>query len=92
MVFLVDIIYGLIDPHVHGLYELCQRFSPEVVQEFDTQRKLPWDREYYEWSSGIDDIKEFYDVDAIPEVMHPWLLKFEPMPWGIEVRNRWDSA
>lgn len=84
-----DDLYGLVDPHAHGLYELCRRFSPDVVQEFDAQRKLPWDREYFAWSSEIDNVTEFYETDAIPEIMHPLLLKFEPMPWGIDVRQRW---
>ena len=84
-----DDLYGLIDPHAHGLYELCYRFSPDVVHEFDTQRKLPWDCEYHAWSESVDHVSDHFDRDAIPELMHPLLLNFSPLPWGADVRKRW---
>jgi len=84
-----DELYCLIDPHAHGLYELCRRFSPDIVREFDVERKLPWDREYFEWLSTVDDISEHIDTAAIPEVMHPLIVTFQPIPWGAAVRERW---
>lgn len=84
-----DELYGLIDPHALGLYELCRRFSPTVVADFDVERKLPWDREYFTWSQDVDDLSVHYDVDSIPEVIWPYLLDFEPIPWGPDVLANW---
>lgn len=87
-----DELYGLIDPHAHGLFDLCRRFSPDVVKDFDTQRKLPWDREYFDWASRIDDIVCHFQIDKIPDIMRPLLLQFEPIPWGKDVLSRWHST
>jgi hypothetical protein len=84
-----DEIYGLIDPHAMGLFELCRRFSPKVVEEFDVERKLPWDRGYFAWSQQVDDISVHFDVEAVPPLIRPYLFDFEPIPWGEELRANW---
>lgn len=53
-------------------------------------RKLPWDREYFSWSQGVSDISDYFDGN-VPEVMRPYLLDFEPIPWADEVLANWHS-
>ena len=86
-----DDLYGLIDPHAHGLYELCKRFSPDVVVEFDVDRKLPWDREYFKWISNLNNVADHLEADKIPDQVRPLLFEFQPLSWGPKVRERWNS-
>lgn len=85
-----DELYGLIDPHALDNYELCRQFSTSLVDDFDVERKLPWDREYFRWSQEVNDISDQFDGD-VPEVIRPYLLDFEPISWGKEVLANWHS-
>lgn len=62
-----------------------------MVADFDVESKLPWDREYFTWSQDVDDLSVHYGVDSIPEVMRPFLLNFEPIPWGPDVLASWHA-
>lgn len=81
-----------VDVNAFGLYELIKQFSPELVSEFDTTRKGPWDAEYFQWSQQVDDISKHYEINSIPEVLSPHLLDFEPLEWGAWVRENWDQT
>ncbi len=87
-----DELYGLVDPHALGLYELCRRFDPLVVAEFDLGRKLPWDQEYHGWSQQIADISDHFNVTDVPETIGRFLFRFETIPWGKQVLANWHSA
>ncbi len=62
-----DEIYSLVDPHAIGLYETCRVYSSDLVAEFDTGRKLPWDSEYYSWLQSCDTI-----ADHLIAMLCPW--------------------
>ncbi len=81
-----------VDVTALALYELIQQFSPELVAEFDTSRKGPWDAEYVEWTRQVDDISEHYEVSSIPEVLRTHLLEFQPLEWGAWVRENWNQT
>ena len=39
----------IISFHAHALAELAYWVSPKLLADFDVDRPLPWDREYYHW-------------------------------------------
>ena len=84
-----DEVYRLVDPHAIGLYELCRSYSPQVVADFDTSRKLPWDQGYYEWLQTCDDITVHFEEDAVPEELRSLLIELEPLQWGAGVREKY---
>ena len=86
-----DELYGLIDPHAMGLFELCRRYAPEVVADFDVAGNLPWDREYFLWTQQTNDIRDHFEVSSVPDVMRPYILDFKPIAWGQAVLANWNA-
>ncbi len=84
-----DEIYSLVDPHAIGLYETCRVYSSDLIAEFDTGRKLPWDSEYYSWLQSCDTIADHLDRNAVPLELRPLLLELKSLEWGPAVRANW---
>ena len=84
-----DEIYALVDPQAIGLYETCRLYSSDLVAEFDTGRKLPWDSEYYSWLQNCDNIADHLDHNAVPLELRPLLLELKLLEWGPSVRENW---
>jgi len=84
-----DDIYRLVDPHAIGIYELCRLYSPRAVGDFDTTRKLPWDREYHEWLQTCDDITVHFEKDRVPDEVRSLVVELQPLEWAAQVRKNW---
>jgi hypothetical protein len=77
-----DEVYRLVDPHATGLFELCRRYRPELVDTFDVNRGLPWDAGYYEWLTTCDDISCHLDREAVPADIRPQIVDLQPLEWA----------
>jgi hypothetical protein len=49
--FRIDRLEKIISLEAHGLYRLAERIDGGLVRDFDTERRIPWDREFHAWSS-----------------------------------------
>lgn len=51
----------------HGMYRLAERIDPKLVRKFNTERDLPWDREFHAWSTGRSPTLKVGDFGDCPE-------------------------
>ncbi len=80
---------GLIDPFAIGIYELAKAYAPSAVEEFDTTRRLPWDAEYHQWLSGVEDVQDLYELPELPNLIEEAMTNTNPMPWAKQIRETW---
>jgi hypothetical protein len=48
----IDPMEKILSLQAHGMYRLAERIDPKLVRKFNTERDLPWDREFHAWSNG----------------------------------------
>lgn len=83
-----DDMMGLIDPHAIGLHELAHERFPEVTASFDVERKLPWDREYFQWLRDHNDIRDCYEPFDAPDWMRRSIFDMDGLEWALSVRAK----
>lgn len=86
-----DEIDGLIDVHALGLVHLSARFKPEITSSLDTGHRLPWDGEYFEWSTTVGRLIDYFEFPNLPDWLEPHLVKMERIDWGDKIRQQWSS-
>lgn len=84
-----DEIDGLIDVHAVGLFHMSARFNPAITASFENQHRLPWDREYFEWSTTIGGLDDYFDFPKVPDWLEPHLVRMEKIEWGDKIRRQW---
>lgn len=82
-------ICKIISLETHGMYELCRWYDPTLVQEFDTERKLPWDTDLCDWVRQNEGKPTFHDVSRLSPVLQHWL---EELPLGNGRDHFWPGA
>jgi hypothetical protein len=80
-------VYRLVDPHAHGLFELCLQYRPGVATGFDTDRGLPWDSEYSQWLRTTADLSAHFEPESVPEDIRSALIDLGPLPWAEAFRQ-----
>lgn len=68
-------LFKAISLESHGVYELARWYDPELVAKVDTERKLPWDREFYAWVREHQGKPPFPDVSENSPLLQQWLEK-----------------
>jgi hypothetical protein len=48
----IDPMEKILSLQAHGMFRLAERIDPKLVRKFNTERDLPWDREFHAWSTG----------------------------------------
>jgi len=86
-----DEIEGLIDVHALGLFQISARFNPEITAAFDTAHRLPWDSEYFNWSTTISGLDDYFDFPKVPDWLETHLVGMERLDWGEKIRRQWQS-
>lgn len=84
-----DEIEGLIDVHAIGLFQISKRFNPEITASFDTEYRLPWDSEYFEWSKTVSGLDSYFEFPKIPGWLEPYLARMKRVDWGDKIRRQW---
>lgn len=84
-----DDIDGLIDVHAIGLVNICSRFNPSIAASVDTEYKLPWDRDYFEWSTTVTALEDYFDFPSLPDWLEPHLIRMKPIDWAKQIRQQW---
>jgi hypothetical protein len=79
-------LYKVISLESHALYELCRWYDQALVAEFDTGRKLPWDRGLYEWVRQNEGKSPFYDLTSLSPLLHQWVTE---LPFRDDRKHHW---
>jgi hypothetical protein len=74
---------SLISVFGHGIYEICQRAAPKVVESFDVNQEPPWDAAFHRWIQERDDPLKEFDWTKIPDEIRDGLRNMtRPIWWG----------
>lgn len=85
-----DDVGRLVDPYSHGVYELCLRWSPDIVSEFDVTRGKPWDAEYHAWLRANENPLERLDLNGISPEVHRAVVELQrPIWWDAKQELEW---
>jgi hypothetical protein len=85
-----DGILRLVDPHAHGLYVLCRRFSEDLTSQFDCQRSPPWDAEFLAWWETDQKPLEGVNLASIDPEAHRVLIELkDPLWWDADEAAAW---
>jgi hypothetical protein len=92
--FRLSTLEKLISLDAHGLYRLAERVDPELVEDFDTNRELPWDREFHEWSNEWRPTLAIDHFGKCPKALASAFVTLEnpPPPWTRPYRAWPDNA
>jgi hypothetical protein len=71
----------IISLEAHGLYRLAERIDPKLVAEVDTQRKLPWDQDFHDWSSSHQPVLTMTEFGRCPRPLASAFVNFERPEW-----------
>lgn len=71
----------IISFEAHGLYRLAQRVNPDLVQDIDTQRGLPWDREFHAWTTNNKVSIKLEHFPNWPKELASVFVDLVPVPW-----------
>lgn len=77
----INSLEKIVSFEAHGLYRLAERIDPNLVVQCDTQRELPWDREFHEWSSQNEPVLVLKNFGSCPK---PLVKAFDTLyrpPW-----------
>ena len=85
-----DEVMRLIDPHAHGLFQLCHRYSADLTSEFDIGRGPPWDPGLHDWFQLDIEPLAGVDLTTIDLEIHHVLIGLErPVWWDAEESAAW---
>jgi hypothetical protein len=85
-----DPVMRLIDPHAHGLFRLCQRYSADLASHFDVRRGPPWDPAFHAWWDTNGEPLAGIDLTPIDPEVHRVLVRLErPLWWDAEESAAW---
>jgi hypothetical protein len=79
----------IISLHAHGLAELAHWVSPKLLEKFDVDRPLPWDRGYYHWLRRQPRSTAYRDLSAYSRLLSHWVYNLDEPDWW---RRKRESA
>lgn len=65
----------------HALAELAYWVSPDLMPDFDINRPLPWDREYYKYLCRPNRSQKYLDLSRHSSLLHRWIHDLEEPGW-----------
>ncbi len=71
----------IISFHTHGLAELAYWVSPNLLEKFNVDRPLPWDRAYYHWLRRQPRSTAFRDLSPYSSLLNRWVHDLEEPDW-----------
>ncbi len=77
-----DDLSSLIDVHAIGLLELSRRKNKDLANLFEKNSPLPWDAEYHEWLSQVEDIADLFEIPDVPQWLLKALFELEKFAWS----------
>lgn len=73
----------IVSLEAHGLYRLAERIDPNLVQEFDTERGLPWDKDFHLWSSTTQPALAVEHFGNCPKPLSAAFVTLERPAWAV---------
>ena len=67
--------------YAHALAELAYWVSPKLLADFEVDRPLPWDREYYHWLRRKPRTTAYRDLSRYSSVLNRWVHDLEEPDW-----------
>lgn len=71
----------IISLQAHALAELAYWVSPKLLADFEVDRPLPWDREYYHWLRRKPRSTAYRDLSRYSSVLNRWVHDLEEPDW-----------
>jgi hypothetical protein len=71
----------IISFHAHALAELAYWVSPKLLADFEVDRALPWDREYYHWLRRKPRSTAYRDLSGHSSLLNRWVHDLEEPGW-----------
>ncbi len=71
----------IISFHAHALAELAYWVSPKLLADFDVDRPLPWDREYFHWLRRTPRSTAYRDLSAYSSLLNRWVHDLNEPDW-----------
>ena len=72
---------AIISFHAHGLAELAHWVSPKLLEKFDADQPLPWDRAYYQWLRRQPRSTAYRDISPYSSLLKGWVHDLEEPAW-----------
>jgi hypothetical protein len=77
----IDPMEKILSLQAHGMYRLAERIDPKLVRKFNTERDVPWDREFHAWSTGRGPALTVGDFGDCPQELCTPFVTLEIPPW-----------
>ena len=71
----------IISFHAHALAELAYWVSPKLLADFEVDRPLPWDCEYFHWLRRKPRSTAYRDLSAYSSLLHGWVHDLKEPDW-----------
>lgn len=81
--FRIDPLEKIISLEAHGLFRLAERIDGNLVREFDTERGIPWDRDFHAWSSSTRPALATEHFGSCPKPLAAAFVNLERPQWAI---------
>jgi hypothetical protein len=73
----------IVSLEAHGLYRLAERIDGDLVRDFDTERGLPWDKEFHAWSSATRPALAIEHFGDCPKPLAAAFVNLERPAWAV---------
>ena len=72
---------AIISFHAHALAELAYWVSPKLLADFEVDRPLAWDREYFHWLRRTPRSTAYRDLSAYSSLLSRWVHDLKEPDW-----------
>ncbi|HWB08176.1 MAG TPA: hypothetical protein VG826_02940 [Pirellulales bacterium] len=79
--FCIDPIEKILSLDAHAMFRLAERIDPKLTLEFNTDRDVPWDREFHAWSTDWLPTLAVDHFGDCPEDLCAPFVTLEIPPW-----------
>ena len=62
-------------------YRIAERISPELVRDFDTAQKFPWDAGLFEWVNEHREQDHVLDTSSLSPMLHALISDLKLPDW-----------
>ena len=67
----------------HGIAELANWVSTELMSSFDTEQKIPWDAAYYRYLRRSNRSNNYLNVEKHSELLNTWINELPEPEWWL---------
>jgi hypothetical protein len=71
----------LVSLNAHGLAELAMWRSPKLLDNFDIDRPLPWDQQYFQSLRKANASRKYLDLSKHSPLLTTWLADLREPDW-----------